>query len=82
MRPQAFISKVNNFFRENKPLSFSVSVKWDVDESNVKEQGQQQTIAQPATRRCKVLRGTPGEVIIHFWEEVMHAITASVRHAS
>ena len=60
-------------------------MKWDKEESNVRTeeaQSLQQIVAQPATRRHKILRATPGAVIIQFCEVVMHAIAASVCHAS
>ena len=31
--PQAFIFKANSFFLENKLLDFSISLKWDEEES-------------------------------------------------
>ena len=66
-------------------MASAISVKWDEEVSDVRneeEQGQQQIVAQPATRRRKVLKAALGAVIIQFCEVVMHSITASVRHAS
>ena len=41
MLPQAFISKVNNYFQENKLPGYNIEVKWDKEESNV-ETGEEQ----------------------------------------
>ena len=67
MPPQAFISRVNNFFRENKLPGYNIEVRWDKEESSVKSreqqqkqlQGQQQT-ATPPTFRRRSLKGYSG----------------------
>ena len=58
MPPQAFVSKVNNFFSESKVPGYNIQVKWDKEESDVGSgeqqeeqlQGLQQTVAPSTTQ--------------------------------
>ena len=63
--PQAFVVKVNHFFRESKPPGYNTEVKWDKEESDVEIQeqqlellqGQQRIVVTPSTSRHKLLKG-------------------------